>query len=189
VVGVGFLRGAVECASRGAGLALQITPRRAGASDVILVPHAQTAQRDTRQEAAGALGEGKRGKRGKLSVRSRGRQTGIARCSAIGRVRALPNFACGGAMALGLAIIGVLAGIALGLRYKVLFLVPAVTLAMIFATMIGVARADHFWSIVLAMVVLGTAVQFGYLAGIAIRAAVGSVVPLPHAQVAQRHAP
>jgi len=82
-----------------------------------------------------------------------------------------------------------LAGIALGLRYKVLILVPAVTLAMIFAMIIGVARADHFWSIVLAMVVLGTAVQFGYLAGIAIRAAVGSVIPLPLAQVAQRHAP
>ena len=82
-----------------------------------------------------------------------------------------------------------LAGIALGLRYKVWILVPAVTLAMIFAMIIGVARADHFWSIVLAMVVLGTAVQFGYLAGIEIRAAVGSVIPLPHAQVAQRHAP
>jgi hypothetical protein len=80
-----------------------------------------------------------------------------------------------------------LAGIALGLRYKVLILVPAVTLAMIFAMIIGVARADHFWSVVLAMVVLGTAVQFGYLAGIAIRAAVGSVIPLPHAQVAQGH--
>jgi hypothetical protein len=52
-----------------------------------------------------------------------------------------------------------LAGIAVGLRYKVLILVPAVTLAMIFAMIIGVARADHFWSIVLAMVVLGTAVS------------------------------
>src|SRR5260370_24858558 len=82
-----------------------------------------------------------------------------------------------------------LAGIALGLRYKVLILVPAVTLAMIFAMIIGVACADHFWSIVLAMVVLGTAVQFGYLAGIAIRPAVGSVIPLPHAPVAQPHAP
>ena len=81
-----------------------------------------------------------------------------------------------------------LAGIALGLRYKVLILVPAVTLAMIFAMIIGVAHADHFWSIVLAMVVLGTAVQFGYLAGIAIRAAVGSVIPLPHVQAAQRRA-
>jgi hypothetical protein len=55
---------------------------------------------------------------------------------------------------------------------------------MIFAMIIGVARVDHFWSIVLAMVVLGTAVQFGYLAGIAIRAAVGSVILVPHAQAA-----
>ena len=91
-------------------------------------------------------------------------------------------------MALELATISVLAGIALGLRYKVFILVPAVTLAMTFAMIIGVARADHFWSIVLAMVVLGTAVQFGYLVGIAVRAAVGSVITVPHAQAAQRHA-
>jgi hypothetical protein len=79
------------------------------------------------------------------------------------------------AMTLGLAVISVLAGIALGLRYKVVVLVPAVTLAMVCAMIIGVARADHFWSIVLAMVILGTALQFGYLVGIAIRAVVGSM--------------
>jgi hypothetical protein len=78
-------------------------------------------------------------------------------------------------MTLELAIISALAGITLGLRYKVLILAPAVTLAMLFAMMVGVARADHFWSIVLAMVILGTAVQLGYLAGIVIRAAVGSI--------------
>jgi hypothetical protein len=78
-------------------------------------------------------------------------------------------------MTLELAIIGGLAGIALGLRYKVLILVPAVTFAMIFAMIIGAARADYFWSIVLAMAILGTAVQLGYLAGIAIRAVVGSI--------------
>jgi len=76
-------------------------------------------------------------------------------------------------MALELAIISVLAGIALGLRYKVLILVPAVALAMVFAIIVGIARADHFWSIILAMVIVGTAVQLGYLVGIAIRAAVG----------------
>jgi hypothetical protein len=80
-----------------------------------------------------------------------------------------------GAMALELAIISVLAGIALGLRYKVLILVPAVTVAMLFAIIIGVAHADRFWSIVLAMVMLGTAVQIGYLAGIVIRAAIRSI--------------
>jgi len=77
------------------------------------------------------------------------------------------------AMALELAIVGMLAGIALGLRYKVLILVPAVALAMIFAMTVAIARGDHFWSIILAMAILGTAVQLGYLAGIVIRAAVG----------------
>jgi len=76
-------------------------------------------------------------------------------------------------MAFELAIVSVLAGIALGLRYKVLILVPAVTLAMIFAMMVAIARGDHFWSIILVMAIPGTAVQFGYLAGIVIRAAVG----------------
>ena len=69
-----------------------------------------------------------------------------------------------------------LGGIALGLRYKVLILVPAVALAMVFAIIVGIARADHFWSIILAMVIVGTAVQLGYLVGIAIRAAIGSVI-------------
>jgi hypothetical protein len=81
-------------------------------------------------------------------------------------------------MLLELAIISVLAGIALGLRFKVFVLVPAVTLAIMFAMIVGVARADHFWSIVLAMVILGTAVQVGYLAGIVIRVAVGSICVL-----------
>jgi hypothetical protein len=80
-----------------------------------------------------------------------------------------------GAMTLELATISVLAGIALGLRYKVLILVPAITVAMLFAIIIGVAHADRFWSIVLATVILGTAVQFGYLAGIVMRAAIRSI--------------
>jgi hypothetical protein len=78
-------------------------------------------------------------------------------------------------MTLELAIVSGLAGIALGLRYRVMVLVPAVTLAIIFAVTIGIARADHFWSVIFGVVILGTAVQLGYLAGIAIRAAVGSI--------------
>jgi hypothetical protein len=49
-------------------------------------------------------------------------------------------------MAFELAIIGVVVGIVLGLRYKILILVPAVLLAMIFAIIVGVGRADSFWS-------------------------------------------
>lgn len=81
-------------------------------------------------------------------------------------------------MAFELTIISVLAGIALGLRYKVLVLVPAVTVAMLFAMIIGVVHADRFWSIVLAMVIFGTAVQFGYVAGILMRAAIKSICAL-----------
>jgi NADH:ubiquinone oxidoreductase subunit 6 (subunit J) len=78
-------------------------------------------------------------------------------------------------MTLELAIISMLAGIALGLRYKVFVLVLAVGLTIMFAAMGGIAHGDRLWSILLAMAILGTAVQFGYLAGIVIRAAVGSI--------------
>ncbi len=78
-------------------------------------------------------------------------------------------------LAIKLAIIGVLAGAALGLRYKVFVLVPAVTLAMIFAAIAGIAQGDHLGSIILAMLILGTTVQFGYLTGIAIHAAAGPI--------------
>ena len=75
-------------------------------------------------------------------------------------------------MAIQLAVISVLAGIALGLRYRVVILVPAVASIVIFAIVIGVARGDDLWSITLAIVAAATAVQVGYLVGIAIRAIV-----------------
>ncbi len=79
-------------------------------------------------------------------------------------------------MALQLAIISVVAGIALGLRCKVFVLVPAITLAMIFAVVAGVAHGDQLGAIILAMVIFGTAVQFGYLTGVAIHAAAGPII-------------
>jgi hypothetical protein len=75
-------------------------------------------------------------------------------------------------MAIDLAVIGVVVGIVLGLRYKVLILVPAVMFAMISAVIVGVARADSFWSIVLMTVELITALQLGYLAGTVTHAAI-----------------
>jgi hypothetical protein len=77
------------------------------------------------------------------------------------------------AISLELTIISAFAGIALGLRYKVMILIPAVALLMMFATIVGIARGDHFWSIIWAVAILGTAIQLGYLAGISIRARVG----------------
>jgi hypothetical protein len=75
-------------------------------------------------------------------------------------------------MALEIAIVCVVAGAVLGLRYNVLVLVPAVTLAMLLAVAVGVARAESFWSIVLMTIVFAAAVQLGYLAGAAIYAAI-----------------
>jgi len=73
-------------------------------------------------------------------------------------------------MALELAVISVAAGVVLGLRYKVLVLVPAVMFAMMFAVIVGIARAESVLSIVLMTVALGVAVQMGYLAGVFLRA-------------------
>jgi len=73
-------------------------------------------------------------------------------------------------MAVETVIIHVLAGVAIGLRFKVLILVPAVTLTMLFAAIVGVTRGDMFSSIAIAMILLLTAIQVGYLAGVLIRA-------------------
>jgi hypothetical protein len=73
-------------------------------------------------------------------------------------------------MSLQLAIVSTLAGFALGLRYKVVILIRAIALLMMFATIVGIGRGDHFWSIILAMAIPGTAIQLGYLAGIQLRA-------------------
>jgi hypothetical protein len=57
-------------------------------------------------------------------------------------------------------------GVGLGLRFKVLVLVPAIGIAEMFALIVGIARGESFWSIVLAMVIAGAAMQLGYLIGI-----------------------
>ncbi len=82
-----------------------------------------------------------------------------------------------GMMTFELAIIGVVIGIVLGLRYKVLILVPAVLFAMVLAIAIGVARADSVWSIVLTTIVVLTAVQLDYLAGTVIHAIIAAIFP------------
>ena len=76
-----------------------------------------------------------------------------------------------------LAIIGAVVGIVLGLRYKILILVPALMFAMTLAIIVGVASADNFWSVVLTTVAVVIAVQLGYLAGIVIRAVIAAIRP------------
>jgi hypothetical protein len=67
---------------------------------------------------------------------------------------------------MALAIIGVLVGIALGLRFSVVVLISAVALAAMFASTVGIARGESFWSIVLAVVTVGLAIKLGYFVGI-----------------------
>jgi hypothetical protein len=69
----------------------------------------------------------------------------------------------------GITAAGFLLGWGLGLRFKVLILVPAVTAAMLGAVVVGIAHGDEYWSVVVAMILFGTSVQFGYLAGVITR--------------------
>jgi hypothetical protein len=79
-------------------------------------------------------------------------------------------------MSVEFATIIFVAGIVLGLRYRIVILVPAVVFVGMFALIVGIARGDHIWSIILAMMIGGTAVQLGYLAGILIHAAIARVI-------------
>jgi hypothetical protein len=65
-----------------------------------------------------------------------------------------------------------LAGAVLGLRFKVLVLVPAIALAVLTVVVGGVARADGAWAIVGAAAAVATVLQIGYLAGTLTRFAI-----------------
>ena len=62
-----------------------------------------------------------------------------------------------------------------GTGFKVMIVVPAALVAMLLVAMAGVARADHFWYVVMTMISAGTAVQIGYLTGLLIRAGITSM--------------
>jgi hypothetical protein len=68
-----------------------------------------------------------------------------------------------------LTILSLLAGLILGQRFKVLVLVPAIPLALLLAVGTGITRADGFWWTALMAVAGCTALQIGYLLGLAIR--------------------
>jgi hypothetical protein len=82
-------------------------------------------------------------------------------------------------------VLGILVGIALGLRFKVFVLVPAFALAVIFALTIRIAHSDSFWSVVLAMVIIWLNIQLGYLVGIFLRpVSRGGSLPIqPHGRI------
>lgn len=74
--------------------------------------------------------------------------------------------------------ISALIGAALGLRFNVFILIPAIILAGIGTAFIQVARGDQMGSAVLAIVLAAAALQISYLVGSITRAAVDGLVPL-----------
>jgi hypothetical protein len=66
-------------------------------------------------------------------------------------------------------IVVLLFGAVLGQRFKVLILLPAMSLTLICTITAGVARAQDGWSIALEAVCVTSALQIGYLVGTSIR--------------------
>jgi membrane protein DedA with SNARE-associated domain len=73
-------------------------------------------------------------------------------------------------MMMTLLITTLLAGMVLGQRFKVLILLPGITVVVIAAVAMGIARAEHLRLIALMAVGAAAALQVGYLLGTAIRA-------------------
>jgi len=65
-------------------------------------------------------------------------------------------------------IVCLLVGCGLGLRFKVLVLIPVVTLAVAFAVVGRVAGGDAFWAALMA-VAATVSLQTGYLIGLGVR--------------------
>jgi hypothetical protein len=69
---------------------------------------------------------------------------------------------------ISLSLISFLFGAALGQRFKVLVLVPAMAIIIAFSIGAGLTQAQPWW-IVLMAVTASACLQFGYFAGIGIR--------------------
>ena len=72
-------------------------------------------------------------------------------------------------MTILLVVISLVAGIVLGQWFKILILVPVMSLALVGTIAAGIARADNVWSIALMAIAVVTALQIGYLIGIWLR--------------------
>jgi hypothetical protein len=65
-----------------------------------------------------------------------------------------------------LTIICFLIGAALGMRFKVLIVIPVVCMALLGTAAVGIAHGDPIGSLVVTMVLIATTLQLGYLAGV-----------------------
>jgi hypothetical protein len=65
-----------------------------------------------------------------------------------------------------ISMISFLAGVALGQRFKVMVLMPAIAIVLVLALGSGVTHAQTAWSIILTSVLAAVCLQIGYLTGI-----------------------
>jgi hypothetical protein len=82
------------------------------------------------------------------------------------------------------AALAFLIGAALALRFNVFIIFPAIGLALLGTVAFGIADGDRIGSMVLTMVLIGTTLQVGYVAGIVTRAMLASI-GLPNAGASQ----
>ncbi len=63
------------------------------------------------------------------------------------------------------AILSLVLGAFLGVRYRVFALLPVTSVALCFVVVDGILRGDEFWLVVLRVLVATTILQFGYVCG------------------------
>lgn len=73
-----------------------------------------------------------------------------------------------------LALISILVGAVLGLRFRVLILVPVIAVTWLLLLIIGTETGASTWSLIGAMVVIAAAAQIGFLCGTATRLVLAS---------------
>jgi hypothetical protein len=103
------------------------------------------------------------------------------------------NLAAGGTAMITLSMINFLFGAALGQRFNVVVLIPAMAIVLVLSVGAGVTHAQSVWSIVLMAATAAVCLQFGYFTGIGVRhlllaARQRGSSPLTPAETSVRHA-
>src|SRR5580692_6427379 len=81
--------------------------------------------------------------------------------------------------------ISILIGVALGLRFNALILVPTIVLGAVITAVVGFAHGNPIWSVAFAMVSSTAGLQIGYFVGAVTSAAVAGRVRSTNKDVAQ----
>jgi len=75
---------------------------------------------------------------------------------------------------------GVLVGAVLGLRFKVLVLVPMICAALPVIVVSGITRGEGVWRLALAMIVVAISLQLGYVLGSFVQSIMGAARATNH---------